>query len=168
MAVEVWPVVWQVFNTWHLASGDVVTALYFLWSKQHNSISSPTTLQGILTLPGSRYLSVIIERDSNETVATQGAILSDFDTSTVALSASVKQKEEPIRELAELCTFLFFLGLDKLVWPVGNFASWQEFPVKSVSEDSYETAWHLYFSLSHDVRLQCLWWEGGRHLHTVT
>lgn len=37
------------------------------------------------------------------------------DTSTVTLSASVKQKEEPIRELAELCTFLSFLRLDKLV-----------------------------------------------------
>lgn len=62
-------------------------------------------------------------------------------TLSVTLSASLKQKEETIRELAALLAFLFFPVLDTLVQPVCSSSLCQLARVprrQSVSEGSYE------------------------------
>lgn len=81
----------------------------------------------------------------------------------------MKQKEETIRELAVLPTFLF-LVLDTLVQPVdcSNFCQLARVPRRQfVSEGNYETAWYLYFSLCCDVSALPMRRTGsGRHFHT--
>ena len=66
----------------------------------------------------------------------------------------MKQKEDTIRELAVLPSFLFFSVLDTLVHPgdCSDLCQLARVPRRqSVSEGSYETACYLHFSLCRDV-----------------
>lgn len=133
------------------------TANFYLHVKtQMGLISSSTALHGTLPLLGSWSLSVITEGQEWNSSSSGSHLfrLCLTQALSVTLSASLKQKEETIRELALLPAFLFFPALDTLVQLVGCSGLCQLARVprrQSVSEGSYETAWELHFSLCCDT-----------------